>query len=369
MHVPQVWFFGGQAGRKFLHSLYSFDLDTCTWHKLPSDPLPPARAGHAMVTVAGGAVYMFGGQGRKYYNELYKLDPVAGVFVEMATAGKAPTPRRGHSMCWDGADHLVVFGGINANTTDSFLGLFSLSRSEWLAPAASGSAPSPRTQHSAVTISPGVVLIFGGCTASGTFHNDFHVLDTRSLPVAWSQPAALNTAPAPRYHHTCSLVHGKLLIYGGINSKQTFEGVVVMETKFPQDLSHVAEELFRMSTERSMASVSVSGRSSMQQLPQMSGALQRQSPGPTDVTPSPLATMTGGAATPLLRLPPPGSPAMGGLGMAASSAGGGAGGAGGAGPGGRSIVLDALKAQLTDLLVKRNMEEARVNATRKAEVS
>lgn len=314
-----------------------------------------------MTTVAGNIVYMFGGQGRKYYNELYKLDPSTGTFVEVEASGKAPSPRRGHSMCWDGRDYLVVFGGINVTSTDSFLGIFSLSRSEWISVQAYGTCPSPRTQHSAVTISPGVVLFFGGCTASGTFHNDFHVLDTRAL--TWQQPSALNTAPAPRYHHTCSLVHGKLLIYGGINSKQTFEGVVVMETKFPQDLSYVAEELFRMSTEqghlRAAGSTGPSAQSSMP-LPQVPSTMQRLSPGP-----GPMEAHVAGDSSALSALC--GAQCLRPLG--GGDGGGGGGGCREGGGNGRTLVLDALKAQLTDLLVKRNMEEARVNATRKAEVS
>lgn len=65
---------------------------------------------------------------------------------------------------------------------------------------------------------------------------------------SWSRPNVLSNAPPPRYNHSCVLAGHKLVMYGGISSKQTFDGVVVMETKFGRDLNLVAEELARMST-------------------------------------------------------------------------------------------------------------------------
>eukprot|EP00198_Chlamydomonas_reinhardtii_P000091 XP_001689426.1 predicted protein [Chlamydomonas reinhardtii] len=240
--------FGGQQGRKFLRTLFCFDTDTCTWTRLPeADSQPAARAGHSMVTVHGSVVYLFGGQGKRLYNDLFKLDPSTGSFSEVEASGKPPAPRRGHSLTWDGRDYLVCFGGINQSSTDSALTVFSLSRGAWFTPQAFGPAPSARTQHTAQLLSPGIILIFGGCNSGGTFFNDAVVLDTRTF--TWHKPALLNTAPAPRYHHTCNLVNGRIVVYGGINSKQTFDGVVVVETKFAADLANVAEELFRMSAD------------------------------------------------------------------------------------------------------------------------
>ena len=31
-----------------------------------------------------------------------------------------------------------------------------------------------------------------------------------------------------RYYHTCCMVNGRAFLYGGISSKQTFDGVVVL---------------------------------------------------------------------------------------------------------------------------------------------
>jgi hypothetical protein len=78
----------------------------------------------------------------------------------------------------------------------------------------------------------------------GVFFNDAYILDTSTW--SWSKPQTLNTPPAPRYHHSCVMVNGRCVIYGGVNAKQTFEGLVVVETKVDHDISNIAAELSAM---------------------------------------------------------------------------------------------------------------------------
>lgn len=210
---------------------------------------------------------------------------------------------------YDGHDTLILFGGTGATGIDNHLAAYSVSRCEWFALATTGSPPSPRTQHSAVMLSSSCMLIFGGCNSQGTFHNDAYILDLQSL--AWSKPQLLNTAPAPRYHHSCNVVNGKCVVYGGINSKQTFEGVVVIETKFLNDISHIAEELSAMS-----AGVSTDRTARLP--PEVVVVANRE---PSSSTTGP------------------------------------------------SLDLDAMKLQLTDLLMKRSIEERHVQAALKAEAT
>ncbi|GLC71250.1 hypothetical protein PLESTF_001094900 [Pleodorina starrii] len=381
----KIWIFGGQQGRKFLRTLYCFDTETCTWTRRDTDSLPPARAGHSMVTVHGSVVYMFGGQGKRLYNDLYKLDPTTGAFTEVEASGKPPSPRRGHSLVWDGRDYLVCFGGINQSSTDAQLSVFSLSRGAWFMPQAFGPAPSARTQHTAQLLSPGVILIFGGCNSAGTFFNDAVVLDTRTF--TWHKPGLLNTAPAPRYHHTCSVVNGRILIYGGINSKQTFDGVVILETKFMSDISSVAEELFRMSADASAtASLFSTGASNHPVAAAVAAAnaaaAAAAGSNPSSAAPSRLMAMPLPAAGPSLaassagslhqQYPPqphppavqvvPGPPGLGAgsVGHTAEQQLGGL---------SSSKSLEAVKIQLTDLLLRRNLEEQQMHTAKKAETT
>ena len=117
-------------------------------------------------------------------------------------------------------------------------------------------------------------------------------------------------------------------MYGGVNPQQSFDAVVILETTFGAELDEVADELYRMSTGSSVqglrsAAVAAGGRSS--------SSSRQGSP------PERLGAAAAGAA-------------------AAAAAGGG---------GMQQLVPDLMKLQLRDLLVKRNMEEMHLSASRK----
>ncbi|GAX74552.1 hypothetical protein CEUSTIGMA_g2002.t1 [Chlamydomonas eustigma] len=237
-----IFVFGGQQGRNFIRKLYvlNVDDDTFLWRRISNDTLPSARAGHAMVTV-DSRIFLFGGQGKKLMNDLHCLDPSSGQFHEVHPKGRLPLPRRGMSVVYDGMDSLVCFGGMHGSSIDNALSVYSLQRNEWSYPQQQGQGPSARTNHSAVLIAPGQMLVFGGCNAQGTFFNDAFILDT--ITFTWQRPKQLNTAPAPRYHHSCCHIKGRTYLYGGISAKQTFDSVVILDTKFAADISYIADEL------------------------------------------------------------------------------------------------------------------------------
>ncbi|KAL6757829.1 hypothetical protein V8C86DRAFT_1613434 [Haematococcus lacustris] len=245
-----VWFFGGQQGRKLLGKLYSLNIDLQCWTRHNVSQLPPPRAGHSMVAVHGGReIYVFGGQGKKLLNDVWMFKPqdAAAGFTEVSCRGSIPLPRHGHSLVSSGDDSLIMFGGTSTVGIDNALHILSLSSTTWSRVTAAGKAPSPRTQHSAVMVSPQAMLVFGGCNAQGVFFNDFHVLDVITL--TWSQPHLLTAPPAPRYHHSCCMINGRCVLYGGINSRQTFEGLVVVETRFDIDsMASIAAELSVMAS-------------------------------------------------------------------------------------------------------------------------
>jgi hypothetical protein len=302
-----LWMFGGQQGRKHLRTLYSLNTDVLDWKLVtPAGAQPAAREGHTLTSVAfSGLVYLFGGQGKKFYNDMFILKPGGIEWVEIKAAGRVPSPRSGHSMVWDGGDRLVCFAGAASTTTDSALAVYSISSNTWAAVTAQGTAPTPRTRHTAVLLGPSSMLVFGGCNSAGVFFNDSYVLNLETW--AWTRLQPLNPPPPPRYHHCCHLVDGKVVLYGGVNPKQAFDSCVLLQTSSGvQELSALAEELARMTG----SSISQPG----------AGA--------------------GSSAAALL-------------------------GAAAAGPGGSSLVGDLMKLQLRDLLVKRNMEELHVTAQQK----
>lgn len=306
----RLWLFGGQLGRSCVRALYSLDLATLTWrqHALGS-AAPKGRAGHTLTSIGGRYILLFGGEGKRLHNDMYMLDPKSAQWSKVRQQGTPPTARRGHSMVWDGGDRLICFGGSTNSTTDSQLSVFTLSRNEWSTSMASGAIPSPRTHHSAVLIRPGIMLMFGGCNSQvrcrpaqvagtvsvhgavvgvvarvaarsqictppptatpthspsfpthrnpppwlclhvlqGVFFNDSYCLQLATM--TWYRPQLLNPPPPPRYYHSCvALSNGKVVMFGGINTKQAFDSVVLFDTpaSFGPDLGAVADELARM---------------------------------------------------------------------------------------------------------------------------
>ncbi|KIY96004.1 hypothetical protein MNEG_11959 [Monoraphidium neglectum] len=213
-----VWLLGGQQGRKFLRELFALDTDTMTWAlAAPGGAAPSARAGHALAAVDGAGVFLFGGQGKRLFDDLRVLvvpqqhqhghhhfsapedaasacstssagssgaasgasgggaggggpsTAPACEWVEVKPRGRGPSARRGHSLTWDGRDALVLFGGSTSNSTDNGVWSYSISNREWTEVKARGAVPPPRTHHSAVLLRPGRLLVFGGCNAQGVF--------------------------------------------------------------------------------------------------------------------------------------------------------------------------------------------------------
>eukprot|EP00798_Chlamydomonas_sp_ICE-L_P009977 gene9977-7857_t len=238
----RMWMFGGQEGNRFNRRLYSIDTDTWIWSYHKSDSLPPARAGHAMVS-ANGHIFMFGGLGKTYYNTLHRLKPTSAEFETLTPSGTPPTPRKGMSLTFDGTDLLVCFGGTTSSGVDGALRVYSISKNKWSSPMLVGSAPSPRTHHAAALMSNNQVIFFGGCTEQGKFLQDTFVLDTRTF--AWSSPQSFNKTTARRSHHTCVQMGGRVLIYGGVNASQVYQDVVVLASRYDKDLSHVTDQLAR----------------------------------------------------------------------------------------------------------------------------
>ena len=165
----------GQQGRTLLRKCYILDLDSLTWTRISNDSLPSARAGHAMVAIppgshngsgdgSSGCIFLFGGQGKKMTNDLHRLDVETGQLTEMQPKGQPPLPRRGMTLTHDGGDSLICFGGTLGTQMDNALAVYSIQRNEWSHPSQHGTAPSPRTNHSAVLLSSNQVTCFSiGC--------------------------------------------------------------------------------------------------------------------------------------------------------------------------------------------------------------
>ncbi|XP_077409912.1 host cell factor 1b isoform X2 [Vanacampus margaritifer] len=174
--------FGGMVEYgKYSNDLYELQASRWEWKRLKpkapkNNPPPCPRLGHSF-SLIGSRCFLFGGLANdsedpknnipRYLNDLYSLEL-----------------RQGSSVV------------------------------SWDIPVTSGQPPSPRESHTAVVASgcgSNRLIIYGGM--SGCRLGDLWVLDIDSL--VWSKPALSGTAPFPRSLHSATTVHNKMYVFGG----------------------------------------------------------------------------------------------------------------------------------------------------------
>ncbi|XP_054626101.1 host cell factor 1b [Dunckerocampus dactyliophorus] len=174
--------FGGMVEYgKYSNDLYELQASRWEWKRLKAkapknNPLPCPRLGHSF-SLIGSRCFLFGGLANdsedpknnipRYLNDLYCLEL-----------------RQGSSVV------------------------------SWDLPVTSGQPPPPRESHTAVVASGrggNRLVIYGGM--SGCRLGDLWILDIDSL--VWSKPTLSGTAPLPRSLHSATAIHNKMYVFGG----------------------------------------------------------------------------------------------------------------------------------------------------------
>ncbi|XP_072305508.1 host cell factor 1-like isoform X1 [Eucyclogobius newberryi] len=175
--------FGGMVEYgKYSNDLYELQASRWEWKRLKAKapknggPPPCPRLGHSF-SLIGSRCYLFGGLANdsedpknnipRYLNDLYCLELRPGSSV----------------VGWD-------------------------------IPSTSGRPPPPRESHTAVVTSGKTgnrLIIYGGM--SGCRLGDLWVLDIDSL--SWTKPSIGGTAPLPRSLHSATIINNKMYVFGG----------------------------------------------------------------------------------------------------------------------------------------------------------
>ncbi|XP_033485276.2 host cell factor 1b [Epinephelus lanceolatus] len=174
--------FGGMVEYgKYSSDLYELQASRWEWKhlkaKAPKNGPPPCpRLGHSF-SLIGSCCYLFGGLANdsedpknnipRYLNDLYRLElrPISSVvgWEIPTTSGPPPPPRESHTAVvanGRNGNRLIIYGGMSGCRLGDLWVLHTDSLT-WSKPALNGTAPLPRSLHSATTIN-NKMYVFGG---------------------------------------------------------------------------------------------------------------------------------------------------------------------------------------------------------------
>uniref|UniRef100_A0A0E0MN92 Acyl-CoA-binding domain-containing protein n=1 Tax=Oryza punctata TaxID=4537 RepID=A0A0E0MN92_ORYPU len=234
----KMYVFGGNHNGRYLGDMQVLDFKSLSWSKLeakiqseePSDltgttSLPPC-AGHALVPW-GNKILCLAGHTREPTESLSvkEFDPQTCTWSTLRTYGRSPSTRGGQSVTLVGGT-LVVFGGEgDGRSLLNDLHILDLETMTWDEFETTGTPPSPRSEHAAACYDDRYLLIFGGGSHSTCF-NDLHLLDMQTME--WSRPEHQGITPKPRAGHAGVTVGENWFITGGGNNKKGVPETLVL---------------------------------------------------------------------------------------------------------------------------------------------
>lgn len=138
----------------------------------------------------------------------------------LSTAGAAPSSRQGHAAVEVGRKIYFIGGCQEDMQCFNDVRSFDSDTQEWTEEPTIGWQPTPRGGHTA-TLVGNEIYLYGGADSKGTF-NDLYKLDLRHL--SWSKvPFPGGDVPKARTNHAAAAgANGRLYLFGGYSSDGTF---------------------------------------------------------------------------------------------------------------------------------------------------
>ncbi|KAH9112618.1 hypothetical protein AeMF1_013058 [Aphanomyces euteiches] len=217
----RVVVYGGEGeDESTLSDLFVYDITKHEW----STPLNCAsipRTWHdAVFLEQKNLLLVFGGErvvgdGNETLSDLMVLDTECFLWYPPAVSGTPPMARSGHTCTVLGSD-VVVFGGSRGRTRLNTLHLLDTETWNWRTIKVEGKAPSARTYHSAVAMGPNQMVIFGGNDSKKSY-DSVHVLQRQKDDTwSWFNPCVVGNGPNARTGQAAIAMNDRtIIIHGG----------------------------------------------------------------------------------------------------------------------------------------------------------
>ena len=157
-----------------------------------------------------------------------------------------PTPRWGHSATTVGPEKIIVFGGYGDEKFTNHLYTYMPSQKEWKKVNTKGHGPSPRSNHSATAVGKYLLIVHGG-GKNGRF-DTYHAYDSESE--RWLNARVRSKSarlPAQRSCHAACRIGGKYVaVFGGKVGKDDTSECFLLDVQrmLPQGQENLGEDLF-----------------------------------------------------------------------------------------------------------------------------
>ena len=216
--TASLYLFGGQ-GRGFLNDLWSYSLTNRSWRNInPSGTQPPARRGQTLVQDKQRRLILFGGQASGFFSDVWAFDLTTERWSQLGQDNAGPSRRYGHSAIYDPeTNRMIVSHGFTNSGRFDDTWAFDLTANRWSNVTPSGTKPLPRCLHHAV-FNPEVrqMYLYGGC-ASGFGPcplGDLWSFDLRSN--TWTELPSSSRTPGREYYGlTFDTRRNRLVLFGG----------------------------------------------------------------------------------------------------------------------------------------------------------
>lgn len=206
------------------NSFHTLQTSSLVWQAPTCGGSPPSPRLFHSACLLNDLYVIFGGSADAGFTQplrdLHWLDLRSKQWTSPTCGGEAPSARFGHKMVSGPDDQVFVFGGAGGPTSvqamPGTLYAFKLATSTWSVVQVGGTPPLERSFHSFDVIGKWA-FAFAGSTASST--SDLYILDIPNM--RWARP--LYEGSINVRSHASSVLHDKLIVFGGVRDKESKE--------------------------------------------------------------------------------------------------------------------------------------------------